>query len=415
MIEINPKWTPIKYQLRTDLNAASVKTKEKLVRKSNQAVKSILEIIAPGQCETLREVCLKKTELTSDGDMLKCLQAAVTQSHCSNDRVQAVSVLCAKDNDNKYIYTTAELLKLFPDTSKHLIEKARVHAAEGQAGMPIEAGKYVKKRLTNAQVNHFLDFLQFSGVMQDVASGTRTVKLTSARKVIMPNVVRTVHKSEIVRLYIAASEEEGYTTANGRPSVRTIWNMLNNCPASQRKSLSGLDNVTADGSDSFGLLLKITAELKNSHGDLLNELEIIEKQLRDEKKYTKGEYKINCSNNCDDISDHCRIFALSDPKEKCYQQLCSVQHENHCQNCETLAACLKDLKNLVSNMDISNRKKKEDLLYDNDDASCRIFAWKAHILATVHQEMQQTDILENLSHDTAILIVDFAMKFLARR
>ena len=38
MIEINPKWTPIKYQLRTDLNTVSVKTKEKLVRKSNQAV-----------------------------------------------------------------------------------------------------------------------------------------------------------------------------------------------------------------------------------------------------------------------------------------------------------------------------------------------------------------------------------------
>ena len=191
--------------------------------------------------------------------------------------------------------------------------------------------------------------------------------------------------------------------------------MLKNCPASQRKSLSVLDNVAADGSDSFDLLLKITAELKNSHRGLLNELEIIEKQLRDGKKYIKGEYKINRSNNCDDISDHCRIFALSDPKEKCYQQLCSVQHENHCQNCETLAACLKDLKNLVTNMDISNRKKKEDLLYDIDDASCRIFAWKAHILATVHQEMQQTDILENLSHDTAILIVDFAMKFLARR
>ena len=75
-----------------------------------------------------------------------------------------------------------------------------MHAAGGQAGMPIEAGKYVKKRLTDAQVNHFLDFLQFSGVMQGVASGTRTVKLTSGRKVIMPNVVRTVHKSEIVIL-----------------------------------------------------------------------------------------------------------------------------------------------------------------------------------------------------------------------
>ena len=81
--------------------------------------------------------------------------------------------------------------------------------------------------------------------------------------------------------------------------------MLKNCPASQRKSLSVLDNVAADGSDSFDLLLKITAELKNSHRGLLNELEITEKQLRDGKKYIKGEYKINRSNNCDDISDHC--------------------------------------------------------------------------------------------------------------
>ena len=117
--------------------------------------------------------------------------------------------------------------------------------------------------------------------------------------------------------------------------------MQNNCPTSQRKSLSGLDNVTADGPDSFGLLLKITAEVKNSHEDLLNELKIIKKQLRDGKKYTKGEYKNNCSNNCDDISDHCRIFALSDPKEKCYQQLCSVQHENHCQIVKPLQPVLK--------------------------------------------------------------------------
>ena len=66
-------------------------------------------------------------------------------------------------------------------------------------------------------------------------------------------------------------------------------------------------------------------------------------------------------------------------------------------------------------MDISNKKKKEDLLYDIDDASRRILPWKAHILATVHQEMQKMNILENLLHNAAFLIVDFTMKFLARR
>ena len=74
MIEINPKWTLIKQQLSTGLKAVPVKTKEKPVEKINQAIKSILEIIAPEQIETL-----------SDGDILKCLQAAVIQSHSSND------------------------------------------------------------------------------------------------------------------------------------------------------------------------------------------------------------------------------------------------------------------------------------------------------------------------------------------
>ena len=61
-----------------------------------------------------------------------------------------------KDNDNKYIYIIAELFKLFQDMSKHLIKKARMHAAGGQAGM---------LKMTDAQVNHFFDFLQLSGVM----------------------------------------------------------------------------------------------------------------------------------------------------------------------------------------------------------------------------------------------------------
>ena len=50
---------------------------------------------------------------------------------------------------------------------------------------------------------------------------------------------------------------EGYTQENGRPSERTLWNILNKYPASQRKSLTGLDNVASDGSDSFDKLIKI--------------------------------------------------------------------------------------------------------------------------------------------------------------
>ena len=59
----------------------------------------------------------------------------------------------------------------------------------------------------------------------------------------MPNVVCTVHKAEMIRLYEGVCNKEGYI--DEKPSTLTLWNILNMCPASRRKSLAGLDNVAA--------------------------------------------------------------------------------------------------------------------------------------------------------------------------
>lgn len=106
----------------------------------------------------------------------------------------------------------------FPEVNVHDIDKGRQKAAEGKAGAPNEPGKYNRERLTDQQINHFLDFMQSSGIMQDVASGTRSVTLSTGRKVKMPNAVRTLHKAEFVKM-------KGTLKPDGRPSERTIWNM----------------------------------------------------------------------------------------------------------------------------------------------------------------------------------------------
>ena len=49
---------------------------------------------------------------------------------------------------------------MFPGTSKHYIEMAGKHAAAGKVGVPIEPGKYYRKKLTDNQIDHFLDFIQ---------------------------------------------------------------------------------------------------------------------------------------------------------------------------------------------------------------------------------------------------------------
>ena len=92
-----------------------------------------------------------------------------------------------------------------------------------------------------------------------------------------------MHKAEVICLYLSACEMEGYTKENGHPSEHALSNILNNCPAPQRKSLTGLD-VASDCSDSFDRLIKIgkTLESESSH-DLMKEDNtegiILEKQL----------------------------------------------------------------------------------------------------------------------------------------
>jgi hypothetical protein len=38
--------------------------------------------------------------------------------------------------------------------------------------------------------------------------------------------------------------------------------------------------------------------------------------------------------------------------------------------------------------------------------------WKAHLLRTIHQDQARVDILDNLDHETAMIQVDWAMKWL---
>ena len=79
------------------------------------------------------------------------------------------------------------------------IKKARQHAAKATPGAPVDPGKFCQQSLTDAQINHFLDFLQYGHVMQDVASGTRTVKLSTGRKTKIPNAVHTYSERQIFR------------------------------------------------------------------------------------------------------------------------------------------------------------------------------------------------------------------------
>ena len=183
-----------------------------------------------------------------------------------------------------------------------------------------------------------------------MASGTRTVKLSTGHKTKIPNAVRTVHKAEAIRLYISACDMEGYTQMNGHPSERTLWNILSNCPASQRKSLAGLDNVASEGSDSFDMLIKICKTLENE--DLI-------KKLTEGRRYLKGNYRAHCTaGEYHWVADHCIKYAVSDEKSQCYQSNCGKIHNKSCFECDVLSQTLLDVKTLVENATVHDERRK---------------------------------------------------------
>ena len=44
------------------------------------------------------------------------------------------------------------------------------------------------------------------------------------------------------------------------------------------------------------------------------------------------------------VADHCRAFALSDPKEPAFQSVCDQEHTDACDRCEMLASVIREIE-----------------------------------------------------------------------
>ena len=68
-------------------------------------------------------------------------------------------------------------------------------------GQVIDPPVLQRCRLDPVKVDHFLDFMSSPSFLQDVAYGTRNLKLSDGRTIEIPNVIRTVVASRLIRLY----------------------------------------------------------------------------------------------------------------------------------------------------------------------------------------------------------------------
>ena len=116
------------------------------------------------------------------------------------------------------------------------IRCARAQAQESCPGSLVETSPTHRVCLPHTKVDHFLDFVNRPYFYQDVAIGTRKLRLNSSETITMPNIIRKVTRSTMVRQYLQFCEEEQFEPLSGA----TLFRLLEVREASQQKSLSGL-------------------------------------------------------------------------------------------------------------------------------------------------------------------------------
>ena len=189
-------------------------------------------------------------------------------------------------------FSRLELQKMIPGLSKGRIDQARNHATETGKGQPILEKPIYRARIENAKVDHFLDYISRPELLQDVAFGTKTLKLDSGGGVIIPAVVRKLIPSRIIQQYICYCKQKQFQPA----SERSLYRILNVCSASMQKSLQGLDNVTvtAEGTEAIDNLTKMIETLVEN-GTEEGWGKTTECKVKEVKRYFKTDFKAHMS------------------------------------------------------------------------------------------------------------------------
>ena len=401
-------FSPLESRLKTSWENTTELDRQKCQEKALQGCLLVCEVIAPNAKDDLFQVLSKQSSRESEDDLSKELSGLMTAYRDAPTKSVKLQILSLY----AYRFSTEKLMRYhepYEPLTRWQIKQARRYAKEKGPGIPQEKTVQHRIRFPMAKVDHFIDFVNRPYFYQDVAYGTRLIKLETGEKLTMPNVVRTVTRTTMINQYLQYCDEERFSPL----CTRTLYKILEVREASQRRSLQGLDNIATDGAAGFETREKLVDELK-SLGAVSKWCGQSKTTLKACKRYLKTEYPINCRDGQPSTCpDHCRNFALGDNSDDAFKVECHHVHDTVCNNCEFLKTVLREMEDQIRNECIAfySKDHQEDILYDFVKAKQSILDWKAHILRSCNQEQAKQDRLQNLTTSEAIVVMDWAMKF----
>ena len=191
----------------------------------------------------------KITNITIDMGLKPILLA---YNECSNQSTKTQILSLISDR-----FSQSELQQLVPGISLGQVKNARKHASEqGRKELKTKTEVF-RYRLNMEKVRDLIKFLSRSTFLQDVAFGTKTLKLSSGDRIPIPSVVHTMTAKKIIYLYREECCEDGVKPLR----EHTCFCLLEVCRASKQKSLQGLNNLSTTGEETSETIASIVGNL----------------------------------------------------------------------------------------------------------------------------------------------------------
>ena len=215
-----PPPLPMRIQMSTRWGDAAAGEKNNFIEKAEEACRTVCSVIAPNDGERLFNEMAQTISTNTNGptDDLIALMSAYRDAQTKNVKLQVLSIYAYRHTMKKL----QEFHEPYERVSLRQIKMARAHAKARGLGSIVPKVINHRVRLGTSKVEQFVDFINRPYFYQDVAFGTRTLTLDDGRQVTMPNVVRTITRSTMIKQYLEYCREESFEPVSRSTMYRIL-------------------------------------------------------------------------------------------------------------------------------------------------------------------------------------------------
>ncbi|CAB4026632.1 Hypothetical predicted protein, partial [Paramuricea clavata] len=227
----------------SDWDQISERTQERYIQKTCEIVSSVLNDISSTNAPHLWKGLQTSGRMNkafglshqpAEKAYLEALAEVYKTADSWDTRRQVLSTMSDVANFNV-------ISEYIPGLTHYRFTMANLHRLQYGRCVPVPLKTSPRLRICQQQLDHFLSFITSPHLVQDLPFGEKELKMSSGKTIKVPNIIRTMIPQRIVNQYSQYCKENNFQSF----SKSTMLRVLDECSATHRKSLQGLDNFAA--------------------------------------------------------------------------------------------------------------------------------------------------------------------------